>query len=107
MYVNLVIKINLILSILVGISRSGHDSIVSSLRSDDFEVVQSSQYVYHTHACFLAYITQPVDRNSRVALRYEVGRFFGGVARLKQAVDSKEIGDAESAFASMSVALDR
>jgi hypothetical protein len=55
----------------------------------------------HTH------YTQPVDKNSRVALRYEVGRFFGAVERLKRAADARNTVETESAFSSMSVALDR
>jgi hypothetical protein len=42
-----------------------------------------------------------------VALRYEVGRFFGAVERLKRAADARNTVETESAFSSMSVALDR
>eukprot|EP00953_Heterococcus_sp_UTEX-ZZ885_P013108 7493-Heterococcus_DN1.PRE.2 len=44
---------------------------------------------------------------SQVALRYEVGRFFGAVERLKRAADARNTVETESAFSSMSVALDR
>jgi len=48
-----------------------------------------------------------VDKNSRVALRYEVGRFYGAVERLKRAVDNQDVREAEAAYAAMSVAFDR
>jgi hypothetical protein len=48
-----------------------------------------------------------VDANSRVALRYEVGRFFGAVERLKRATESRDVREMENAYAAMSVAYDR
>mmetsp|Transcript_28637 Transcript_28637/g.71453 ORF Transcript_28637/g.71453 Transcript_28637/m.71453 type:complete len:346 (+) Transcript_28637:104-1141(+) len=49
----------------------------------------------------------PVDENTRFALRYEVGRLFGSVERLKRAVDKKDVRETEEAFAAMSVSFDR
>ncbi|CAM9190489.1 unnamed protein product [Ascophyllum nodosum] len=49
----------------------------------------------------------PVDTTSRVALRYEVGRFFGAVERLKRAAEEQNQQEAQKAFAAMSVAYDR
>lgn len=39
--------------------------------------------------------------------RYEVGRFFGAVERLKRAAEEHNSREAQKAFASMSVAYDR
>ncbi|CAM9642750.1 unnamed protein product, partial [Heterosigma akashiwo] len=47
------------------------------------------------------------DRQSRVALRYEVGRLFGAVERLKRAAEKKDPREAQAAFAQISVAYDR
>lgn len=39
--------------------------------------------------------------------RYEVGRFFGAVERLKRAAEEQNNREAQTAFAAMSVAYDR
>lgn len=39
--------------------------------------------------------------------RYEVGRFFGAVERLKRAAEEQNSREAQRAFAAMSVAYDR
>lgn len=39
--------------------------------------------------------------------RYEVGRFFGAVERLKRAAEEQNGKEAQKAFAAMSVAYDR
>eukprot|EP00587_Corethron_hystrix_P006525 CAMPEP_0113323814 /NCGR_PEP_ID=MMETSP0010_2-20120614/16583_1 /TAXON_ID=216773 ORGANISM="Corethron hystrix, Strain 308" /NCGR_SAMPLE_ID=MMETSP0010_2 /ASSEMBLY_ACC=CAM_ASM_000155 /LENGTH=339 /DNA_ID=CAMNT_0000182893 /DNA_START=233 /DNA_END=1252 /DNA_ORIENTATION=+ /assembly_acc=CAM_ASM_000155 len=47
------------------------------------------------------------DQGLRVALRYEVGRFFGAVERLKLAVSRKDIDAAYLAYANMALHFDR
>lgn len=43
----------------------------------------------------------------RTRRRYEVGRFFGAVERLKRAAEEQNSREAQRAFAAMSVAYDR
>lgn len=50
---------------------------------------------------------EPTDKGLRVALRYEVGRFFASVERLRQATDRKDLDDAYVAFSDMSLHFDR
>lgn len=45
--------------------------------------------------------------NYSVPIRYEVGRFFGAVERLKRAAEEQNNREAQKAFAAMSVAYDR
>lgn len=47
------------------------------------------------------------DAGLRVALRYEVGRFFGSVERLKQATARKSLDEAYVAYSDMSLHFDR
>lgn len=49
----------------------------------------------------------PTDKGLRVALRYEVGRFFACVERLRQATTRKALNEAYVAYADMSLHLDR
>lgn len=49
----------------------------------------------------------PTDKGLRVALRYEVGRFFASLERFKQAVSRKSLDEAYVAFSDMSLHLDR
>lgn len=49
----------------------------------------------------------PTDKGLRVALRYEVGRFFASVERLKQANGRKSLDEAYIAYAEMSLHFDR
>jgi hypothetical protein len=49
----------------------------------------------------------PTDKGLRVALRYEVGRFFAALERLKQATARKSLNEAYVAYSDMSVHLDR
>lgn len=49
----------------------------------------------------------PTDKGLRVALRYEVGRFFASLERFKQATARKALDEAYLAFAEMSLHLDR
>ena len=49
----------------------------------------------------------PTDKGLRVALRYEVGRFFASLERLKQATSRRALQEAYVAFADMSLHLDR
>ncbi|KAL7559666.1 hypothetical protein ACA910_016489 [Epithemia clementina (nom. ined.)] len=49
----------------------------------------------------------PTDKGLRVALRYEVGRFFASVQRLKQATSRKALDEAYVAYADMSLHFDR
>mmetsp|Transcript_7645 Transcript_7645/g.15731 ORF Transcript_7645/g.15731 Transcript_7645/m.15731 type:complete len:374 (+) Transcript_7645:88-1209(+) len=49
----------------------------------------------------------PTDKGLRVALRYEVGRFFASLQRLKQACSRKNLDEAYVAFADMSLHFDR
>ncbi|CAN0041312.1 unnamed protein product, partial [Phaeothamnion confervicola] len=62
-------------------------------------------FTKYTDAAFPS--DDPVDKNTRVSLRYEVGRLFGAVERLKRATDAKDAVEAEAAYAAMSVAYDR
>ncbi len=49
----------------------------------------------------------PTDQGLRVALRYEVGRFFASVERLKQATSRKNLDEAYVAYADMALHYDR
>ena len=49
----------------------------------------------------------PTDKGLRVALRYEVGRFFACVERLRQATARKALDEAYVAYADMSLHFDR
>ena len=62
-------------------------------------------FTLYTDRAFPA--TTPIDTQTRFALRYEVGRFFGAVERLKRAVDTRDMSEAEAAFARISLSYDR
>ena len=49
----------------------------------------------------------PTDYGLRVALRYEVGRYFGSLERLKRATGRQDLEEAYIAYADMSLHLDR
>ena len=49
----------------------------------------------------------PTDKGLRVALRYEVGRFFASVERLRQAVSRRALDECYQAYSDMSLHLDR
>lgn len=49
----------------------------------------------------------PTDKGLRVALRYEVGRFFASVERFRQATSRRALDEAYVAFSDMSLHLDR
>jgi hypothetical protein len=49
----------------------------------------------------------PTDKGLRVALRYEVGRFFASLERLKQAATRMALDEAYVAYADMSLHFDR
>jgi hypothetical protein len=49
----------------------------------------------------------PTDKGLRVALRYEVGRFFASVERLKQATTRKSLDEAYIAYSEMALHFDR
>ncbi len=50
---------------------------------------------------------EPVDQGLRVALRYEVGRFFASLERLRQATSRKALDEAYLAYSDMSLHYDR
>ena len=50
---------------------------------------------------------EPTDKGLRVALRYEVGRFFASVERLRQATMRKDLDDAYVAYSDMALHFDR
>lgn len=49
----------------------------------------------------------PTDKGLRVALRYEVGRFFASLERFRQAVNRKSLDEAYVAYSDMSLHFDR
>lgn len=49
----------------------------------------------------------PTDKGLKVALRYEVGRFFASLERLKIATSRKSLDEAYQAYAEMSLHFDR
>ena len=49
----------------------------------------------------------PTDKGLRVALRYEVGRFFASLERFKQATTRHSLSEAYIAYSEMSLHLDR
>jgi hypothetical protein len=49
----------------------------------------------------------PTDKGLRVALRYEVGRFFAALERFKQAASRKALDEAYLAYSDMSLHFDR
>lgn len=64
-----------------------------------------SIFTTYTDAAFPS--DSPSDYGLRVALRYEVGRFFASVERLKRAIPKQSLPEAYSAYADMSLHLDR
>lgn len=50
---------------------------------------------------------EPTDQGLRVALRYEVGRFFASLERLKQATSRRNLEEAYVAYSDMSLHFDR
>eukprot|EP00614_Pseudopedinella_elastica_P015548 CAMPEP_0172585198 /NCGR_PEP_ID=MMETSP1068-20121228/4624_1 /TAXON_ID=35684 /ORGANISM="Pseudopedinella elastica, Strain CCMP716" /LENGTH=322 /DNA_ID=CAMNT_0013379569 /DNA_START=71 /DNA_END=1039 /DNA_ORIENTATION=+ len=48
-----------------------------------------------------------IDKNLRLAMRYEVGKLFKGVERLKQGAAKKDLGECQAAFADISLSFDR
>mmetsp|Transcript_27853 Transcript_27853/g.64514 ORF Transcript_27853/g.64514 Transcript_27853/m.64514 type:complete len:193 (-) Transcript_27853:565-1143(-) len=50
---------------------------------------------------------KPTDKGLRVALRYEVGRFFASLERLRQATSRKALDEAYVAYSDMSLHFDR
>lgn len=49
----------------------------------------------------------PTDKGLRVALRYEVGRYFAALERLRQATSRRALNEAYVAYADMSLHFDR
>ena len=49
----------------------------------------------------------PTDKGLRVALRYEVGRFFASLERFRQAVSRRSLDEAYTAYSDMSLHFDR
>lgn len=49
----------------------------------------------------------PTDKGLRVALRYEVGRFFGSLERFRSATSRKALNEAYVAYSDMSLHFDR
>eukprot|EP00546_Thalassionema_frauenfeldii_P016747 CAMPEP_0178896726 /NCGR_PEP_ID=MMETSP0786-20121207/1343_1 /TAXON_ID=186022 /ORGANISM="Thalassionema frauenfeldii, Strain CCMP 1798" /LENGTH=198 /DNA_ID=CAMNT_0020567181 /DNA_START=405 /DNA_END=997 /DNA_ORIENTATION=+ len=49
----------------------------------------------------------PADKGLRVSLRYEVGRYFAALERLKQATNRKALSEAYTAYSDMSIHFDR
>jgi len=49
----------------------------------------------------------PTDKGLRVALRYEVGRFYGSLERFRQAISRKGLDEAYVAYSDMSLHFDR
>ena len=49
----------------------------------------------------------PSNKGLRVALRYEVGRFFGSLERLKQATTRRDLNEAYVAYSNMAIHFDR
>jgi len=69
--------------------------------------LRSYVYVFTTYTDAAFNSDSLTDRDLRVALRYEVGRFYGSVERLKKAIAKKELNDAYAAYADMSLHFDR
>jgi len=49
----------------------------------------------------------PTDKGLRVALRYEVGRFYGSLERFRQSINRKSLDEAYVAYSDMSLHFDR
>eukprot|EP00536_Pseudo-nitzschia_multiseries_P006138 jgi/Psemu1/192410/e_gw1.127.54.1 len=64
-----------------------------------------SVFTTYTDAAFPS--DSPSDYGLRVALRYEVGRYFASVERLKRAIAKQSLEEASTAYADMSLHLDR
>ena len=62
-------------------------------------------FTTYTDAAFPSEL--PSDYGLRVALRYEVGRYFASLERFKRAVSRKSLEEAYTAYADMSLHLDR
>jgi len=70
---------------------------------------QLRSYVYifttYTDAAFPSDSTS--DKDLRVTLRYEVGRYYGSLGRLKKAIDKQALDEAFIAYADMSLHFDK
>ncbi|CAN0369908.1 unnamed protein product [Ectocarpus sp. 6 AP-2014] len=90
------------------------DELQDDISNSDWDLVTTYPNAFRTLVPVFTKYTDaafptddPVDTTSRVALRYEVGRFYGAVERLKRAAEQQNSKEAQSAFAAMSVAYDR
>ncbi|CAM9323754.1 unnamed protein product [Ectocarpus fasciculatus] len=90
------------------------DELQDDISNNDWDLVSTYPNAFRTLVPVFTKYTDaafptddPVDTTSRVALRYEVGRFYGAVERLKRAAEQQNNREAQTAFAAMSVAYDR
>jgi len=90
------------------------DELEVDIFNEDWEVIVTYPQAFRSAVPVFTRYTDskfpgedPIDMNSRVALRYEVGRFYGAVERLKRAAEGRDIREVEGAFAQLSLAYDR
>lgn len=90
------------------------DELQRDLMQERWDLVQNypgqlrsyvPMFTTYTDAAFPSDL--PSDYGLRVALRYEVGRFFASLERFKRAVARKALDEAYVAYADMSLHLDR
>lgn len=90
------------------------DELQRDLMQERFDLVEKYPLELRSYVPVLTKYTDsafpsdsPVDKGLRVALRYEVGRFFAGLERLKQATSRKALDEAYTAYSDMSIHFDR
>jgi len=90
------------------------DELQRDLMQENWEKVESYPPQLRSYVpVFTAYTDSafpsdaPTDKGLRVALRYEVGRFFASVERFKQATSRRALDEAYVAYSDMSLHLDR
>jgi len=90
------------------------DELQRDLMQENWELVETYPAQLRSYVpIFTAYTDtafssdEPTDKALRVALRYEVGRFFASVERLRQAVARRSLDDSYIAYSDMAVHYDR
>lgn len=90
------------------------DKLQEDVFSEDYDSVLEYKPVLQKYVPLFTEYTDSVfpgdsaaGRASRVAMRYEVGKFYGAIDRLDKAARQKSLEPMQKAFADMSLAFDR
>ncbi|KAL3784707.1 hypothetical protein HJC23_007716 [Cyclotella cryptica] len=90
------------------------DELQRDLMQERWDLVETYPNIFRSYVPILTAYTDsafptdiPTDQGLRVALRYEVGRFFASLERLKQATNRRSLDEAYVAYSDMSLHFDR